>query len=195
MKTNYLNAKTPIACAIGVFIILLLTNACESEKTPAQVTEIFWKAMAKNDLSLAKKYCNSASQTVLDIQVTAFNQATFDLGKIIILDDQATVETLVSPTINKKSTFTTFLIKEDKHWKVDCQQSLKILLDNPFKAFFKQLNSLGESLNKQLEQQIPLIEKEINSFGNELKQQIDQFGKELKKAFPPDQTDSYQGTI
>jgi hypothetical protein len=49
------------------------------------------------------------------------------------------------------------------------------------------LNTLGESINNQLEQQIPLIEKEIEAFGQELKQQLDNFEDELKKSFPKKQ--------
>ncbi len=181
--------------AIGFFIVFILVSACESEKTPAQVTKIFWQAMAENNLSLAKKYCIAPSGIFLDNQITPFKQVKFEYGKIIINDQQATVETLLSPSLNKKSKFTTFLIKAENHWKVDCHQSIKKLFAQPFDGFFKQLNSLGESVQKQLQEQIPLLEKGIESFGKEFKQQIDQFGEELKKTLPEKQTNPYQDTI
>jgi len=181
--------------AIGFFIVFILVSACESEKTPAQVTKIFWQAMAENNLSLAKKNCITPSLTFLDNQMAPFNQVKFDYGKIVIEDQQATVETFISPSLNKKSKFTTFLIKAENHWKVDCQRSIKELFDQPFDAFFKQLNSLGESVQKQLQEQMPLLEKGIESFGKEFKQQLDQFGEELKKALPEKQANPYQDTI
>jgi len=54
VSANSLKLKNPIALAIGFFIVFILVSACESEKTPAQVTKIFWQAMAENNLSLAK---------------------------------------------------------------------------------------------------------------------------------------------
>ena len=195
VSVNSLKIKNPIALAIGFFIVLFFLSACESEKTPLQVTKIFWQAMTENNLSLAKKYCIAPSATFLDNQITPFKQVKFDFGKIVIEGKQVTVETFISPSLNKKSQFTTFLIKEENHWKVDCQQSIRDLFFNPFDTFFKQLNSLGESVNKQLQEQMPLLEKEIESIGKEFKQQIDQFGKELKKALPEKHTNPYQDTI
>ncbi|KAF3984475.1 MAG: hypothetical protein HFP81_01920 [Methylococcales symbiont of Hymedesmia sp. n. MRB-2018] len=195
MKTNLLSLKTPIALAIGVFITILLISACESVKTPSQVTLIFWNALAKDDLSLATKQCNLTSQPRLDSPVISLNKSNFDFGKIIIDGSHATVETFITPSINNKSSFTTFLSQEKQQWKIDCHKSLKELSNRPFNSFFKSLDSLGKNITKQLKQQLPKIKKEINAFAEELKQQADKFGKELEKTLPQKQTESYQNTI
>ena len=143
-----------------------------------------------------------------------FQNNTFHYGKIVIESDQANVETQITPAIDNKSSFTTFLVQEDSHWKVDYQRSINDLTSNRLlNEFYKELNTLTETINKQLEQQLPLIQKEIGTLGQELQQQlpliqkeieylgqelqqqIDNFGKELKKSFPQEKEKTYQESI
>ena len=188
--------KSLIAFAIGLLLLFSITS-CQSLKTPEETTLAFWAAMAENDLKLAKKYCSSQSHSLLSVpQHYSFQNSTFHYGKIVIESGQAKVETQITPAIDNKSSFTTFLVKEDNHWKVDYQRSINDLTSNQLlNEFFKDLNTLGETINKQLEQQLPLIQKEIESLGRELQQQIDNFGNELKKSFPQEKEKTYQESI
>ncbi len=195
MKTNALFLKNPIVLAIGFFCFTLLSSACESAKTPAQVTATFWRAISEKNLSLAKHYCNTSSQTLLDTPTVLFDQTTFAYGKIVIEGKHATVETRVSPLINKRSSFTTVLIQEENHWKVDYQHSVENLSGNSVNAFFQELHALGNNINQQLEQQLPILEKEINAIEKTLKQHIEEFTNELKNALPEEQNNPYQNTI
>jgi hypothetical protein len=195
VKTSFLNSKSPVVFSTGLFIIVLICNACETVKTPSETALIFWKTLAENELSKAKTYCTSASQTTLDSSLISFNKSTFDFGKIIIDGNHATVETLITPPINQKSSFSTFLIQQDKHWKIECQKSIQSLSANTLNNFFNNLNALGKDLSKQLEQQLPKIEKELNTFGKELQYQVDEFNKDLEKTLPKNPVDPYQNTI
>lgn len=189
--------KSPIVLTFGLFLLISITiSACQSEKTPLETAQIFWSAMVKNDLEQAKKYCTSQSrQFLVSSPQNKLKNAIFSYGKIIIDGNQASVETQIIQPDKKNTSLTTFLVKEDKHWKVDYQRSVKNFSSNIFREIFKSLNNLGETFNKQLEQQIPLIEKEIELFGQELKQQIDTIENKLNKSSPQKKKNPYQDTI
>ena len=120
------------------------------------------------------------------------------MQKILIDGNQATIESFVTSPLNKTRTFNTYLVKESKRWKVDYRRSTVQFLGNKIiENVFKSLNSLGETFNRQLEKQLPLIEKEFESFGQELKKGLDDFNDELDKSFPQKEphTDPYKNSI
>lgn len=179
--TDSILIKNPIAYAIG-FLFLFSIAACQFVKTPAETTLAFWSAIAANDLELAKKYCSSQSlQLLSSSEHQALQNVEFSYGKIVLDGDQATVETKIVQAEDKKSSFTTFLLKEDDQWKVDYQRSVKDLAGDPVSELFKSLNTLGQTFKKRLEQQIPYIKKEVESFGEKFKERMDSMENELKK--------------
>ncbi len=185
--------KSPKAIAFGLFLLL---SACQQSKTPEQITLAFWSAMASNDLNAAKNYCSLQLPCILTTPQASIKNASFNYGKIVIDGSYATVDTQMVSTSNTRISFTTFLVKENTQWKVDYQRSSVTLESNPlFKGLFNTLRTLGETLNKQLEQQLPLLEKEIESFSEQLKQQIDDFEDTLKKSFPEKQPDHRSESI
>jgi len=103
---------------------------------------------------------------------------------------------LEKPESNKHLSFNTVLLKEHDLWKVDYQRTLNNLLNLPFGELFKSLQAIGNAINKELEQQIPLFEKQIKSFSEELIRQLDEFRRNLEKSIPPpEKQKSYPGTI
>lgn len=176
--------KSSKVISFGLLILLLMT-ACQSQKTPEQTTISFWSAIANNDLGLAKSYCSKQSLCNLTAPQAPFKNAQFNYKKIVINDQHATVETEIISESNVKTTFSTFLIKENNHWTVDYQRSSSTLSGNRlFKNLFNSLNTLEDTINQQLEQQLPIIEKEIKSFSEQLKQHADDFESKVKKFFP-----------
>jgi len=57
------------------------------------------------------------------------------------------------------------------------------------------LQAIGETINKELEQQVPLFEKQIKSFSEELIRQLDEFRRQLEKAAPPEKQKPHSNTI
>ena len=182
---------------IIIGFILSSLAGCQSEKTPLETTKAFWSSIAENKLDIAKEYCSSQSQQLPSAEKAKQKNIGFDYGKIVIDGTQASVETQIISSADKKTPFTTFLINENENWKIDCQRSTIAFNGNQvFKNFFDELSNLGKNLNNQVEQQLPILEKEIESFGQELKRQLDNFEQDLKKSFPKkQQAPSYKGTI
>ena len=190
--------KSPVVITFGLLFLLSIT-ACQSTKTAEDITLAFWSAIANNNLELAKKYCSAQSSPLLSSsQHHAFKNTTLNYGKIVIDGNQATVETRIIPdgSNTKESSFITFLLKEDNHWKVDYQRSSKSLENSQlFTDLFKSLNRLSDTVNKELEQKIPLIENGIKSFEREFKQKIDDLENEFNRSFPQKQQKPDQQSI
>ncbi len=185
IKNRLLKIKSPVLLA-GLFLIVLL-NACQTPEAPDEITLVFWQAIANDDLNRAKKYTSDNSQNLLKASSIdrKLKHARFSVGEIIINGHQAQVETTAVFTSKNSSTFTTFLIKQAKHWRVDYHRTQLSLTDNFYHGLFKSLKDFGDNLNKQLEKQLPFIEQGVESFAQELKQQLDKLGQNLEKALPP----------
>lgn len=188
---------SPAALPLIVFVLSLLLSACQTALTPEQVTQAFWQAMADGDLVAAKRHTLKNTQHLLTRQQNLLD-ATLAIGKVAIDGDHATVATVLTlqqPENGKVLNFDTVLAKENEHWKVDYQFTLNNLSSQPFGRLFKSLKDIGEAINKELEQQVPLLEKQLKSFSEELIEQLENFRKELEKNLPPDKKPSHSGTI
>ncbi len=186
-----------LAKLAGLFCLLLFITACQTAKTPEQVTTAFWQAIAQADLDTAKKLASPETQQLVRNEPKLEN-STLQIGQIIINGVNATVATTLklSPAENNRAlSFDTVLLKQNDQWRIDYQQTLHNLANQPFSGIIKSLEAIGDTLNQQLQQQIPLIEQEIESFGKELQQQLDEFGRQLEKPKPPEKRQSYRDTI
>jgi len=181
----------------GLLSLLLLLSGCQTALSPEQVTRAFWEAMAQGDPDSAGKYATQDTQHLVTKQQN-LEDATVTTGAIFIEGSNArvaTVMTLKKPESNKDLSFDTVLLKENELWKVDYQRTLNNLSNLPFGDIFKSLRAIGETINKELEQQIPLFEKQIKSFSDELIRQLDEFRRQLEKAAPPEKQQPHSSTL
>jgi len=184
----YFYTKKSLA-GLAVFLSLLfLLGGCQDVLTPEQATTAFWEAMAEEDIDSARKYATQESQHLVTKQQN-LEGATVKTGAVLIDGANARVSTtmtLTQPGNNKVLSFDTVLLQENGRWKVDYQRTLNNLFSLPFGDIFKSLQGIGEAINKGLEQQIPLFEKQIQSFGEALTRQLDEFRRQLETPAPPE---------
>ncbi len=189
--------KNSLAGLAGLFSLLLLLSGCQSVLTPEQVTSAFWEAMVQGDIENAKKHATRETQFLVTRQQN-LDGATLKTGAVAINGSNAEVATIITlkkPENNKVLSFNTVLLKENDLWKVDYQHTLNNLLKLPFGDIFKSLRAIGETINKELEQQIPLFEQQIKSFSEELIRQMEEFRRQLEKSIPPEKQKPDPGTI
>ena len=189
------SAKNP-ALVAGFFLVMLLLSGCQTIKTPEQVTAAFWHAMARGDVEAARKLATQETRDLVSKQQNLEN-AKVQTGKIVINGVSATVETVLTlnkPENNKPLSFNTVLSKENDLWKVDYQHTLDNVLNQPLGELFKSLRAIGDTINKQLERQIPLIQKQIETFSDELIKELEEFNRQLEKNTPPEKQ-PHRGTI
>ncbi|WP_027150089.1 DUF4878 domain-containing protein [Methylobacter tundripaludum] len=193
----YYHTKKSLTGLTGLLSLLFLLGGCQAVLTPEQVTTAFWEAMAEGNLDSARKYATQETQHLV-IKQQNLQDATVKTGTIFIDGSNATVATVMTlkkPESNKDLSFDTVLLKENELWKVDYQRTLNNLSNLPFGDIFKSLQAIGETINKELEQQIPLFEKQIKSFSEELIRQLDEFRRQLEKAAPPEKQKPHSNTI
>ena len=191
------HTKKSLAKLTGLLSLLFLLSGCQTVSTPEQVTTEFWEAMANSDLNSARKYATQETQHLVTKQQN-MEDATVKAGATLIDGSDATVATtmtLKKPESNKVLSFDTVLLKENNQWKVDYQRTLNNLFSLPFGDLFKSLRAIGETINKELEQQIPMFEKQIKSFSEELIRQLDEFRRQLEKAVPPEKQKPHSSTL
>jgi hypothetical protein len=175
-KPLFVSIKSP-TIIVGLFCFALLFG-CQ-EKTPEEVTANFWQALAQSQLAIAKELATSNSNDLINLN-DIDKHSPIKTGPVVVDELNASVETTITRN-NKPITFNTVLYRENDGWKVDFQQTHTNIAMVPFEGIAKSLQNIGETFTKQLEQTAPLIEREMESLGNQLKQQIDEFGKALKK--------------
>lgn len=188
--------KSPVGLT-GLLTLLLLLSGCQAALTPEQVATAFWVAMAEGNLDSAREYATQETRHLVTKQQN-LEEATVKTGAILIDGSNATVATVMTlkkPEDNNVLSFDTVLLKENDLWKVDYQRTLNNLSNLPFGDIFKSLRAIGETINKELEQQIPLFEKQIKSFSDELIRQLDEFRRQLEKAAPPEKQQPRSSTI
>ena len=192
------HATKSLAGLAGLFSLLFMLSGCQDVLTPEQVTLTFWEAMAQGNLESARKQVTQETQHLVAKQQN-LEGASIKTGEVVIDGPNATVSTIMTlkkPENNEYLSFNTVLLKENDLWKIDYQQTLNNLSILPFGELFNSLRAIGDAINKELEQQVPLFEKQIKSFSEELIRQLDEFRRNLEKSIPPpEKQKSYPGTI
>jgi hypothetical protein len=191
------HTKKNLAGLAGLLSLLFLLSGCQAVLTPEQVTMEFWEAMVEGNLDSARKYATQETQQLVTKQQN-MEDATLKTGVVLIDGSNATVSTIITlkkPESNKVLSFDTVLLKENDQWKVDYHRTLNNLSNLPFGDIFKSLRGIGETINKELEQQIPLFDKQIKSFSEELTRQLDEFRRQLEKPVPPEKQEPHPGSI
>ena len=195
--SSYHHATKSLAGLAGLICLLFMLSGCQAVLTPEQVTLAFWEAMAQSDLESARQHVTQETQHLVTKQQN-LEGASLKTGEVVIDGPKATVSTIMTlkkSESNKPLSFNTVLLKENELWKVDYQQTLDNLSILPFGELFNSLRAIGDVINKELEQQIPLFEKQIKSFSEELIQQLDEFRRKLEKSIPPEKPKPHSDTI
>jgi hypothetical protein len=184
----FLYPKHSLARIAGLFVLFLILSGCQSG-SPEKVTRAFWEAMAQGDINTARKHTTQVSQYLLAPQQNLEN-AVVQTGTVETDGDNArvaTILTLKKPENNKKVlTFDTVLAEESDVWKVEYLQTMNNYLHLPFGEIFKSLQGIGEAINKNLQQQLPELEKQLEGFSDGLLRQMEEFRRRLEKSVPPE---------
>ena len=156
--------------------------------------------MANNDLPAARQLATEDSRALLSKATGPQLEASPDLtiGEIKIQGPRATVLTesvLSDQEPRQNMEFLTYLARENEQWKVDYPKTLHNMPGENIRKLTESLKKLGETFNRHLEEQIPLIEKEIDLFAEQLQQQIEQFNHDLERSLPSKRRDSYRDSI
>ncbi len=169
----------------GLFLSLGFLSGCQPDNTPEAISLSFWQALVSGDTQAAQKLATTESKTFVRPLDKKWQNATINIGEIHINGKQARTKITLTPVNNPAFTLTTYLTKVNDRWFVDYQRTYASLIDDPFQNLFKQLENVGNAIAKEIEKELPQLEQEFKSLGDELQQQWQEFENELKKAIEP----------
>jgi hypothetical protein len=179
-----------------LMIVMLMLGGCQSEMSgddPLSVLQHFFNAMAKKDITEARKYTTSDSKSLLDmmetiskfdssssIETSRYLNENIEFGKAKIVGKEAIVE-VKSKTDGETMSFN--LVQEDGEWKVafDLNTILTIGMQKMKQNGLQNTNQLKDALN------------ELNKVGvDSLKKGADAEMQKLDDALKSLQIDSIQ---
>jgi len=179
--------------------ICLFNTACDEGLYPIDVAEEFWRAIKDKDVKTIQKYSTEDSLTGEDLDENILPLDEIILGRTVIDGDSSWVDTTVTISGDKPLTLPlrTVLIRENKQWKVDYDETIKLVskgssisriissIRNMRENLTEELNQSMEDIQKampEVKEEIEKIEESLLEHVPELRKQIKEFLKDLKEA-------------
>ena len=191
-----------------IFLTFVLIQGCSTTPlTPSQTAQNFWAAVLAEDDETASRYVTKASESALESMTKAINDATVSFGEIRIKANHASIDTSLQYDEERKSentTFSTFLEREEKNWRVDLIETKKSLKKSREKRGLNKLvddlETLGrdfslqmDEMRKNWEEAQPEIKKDLKELGESVQEDvegaIEKYGPEIEQNLQ-DLTDS-----
>lgn len=196
MKPNYAH----------IFLVLLIATltACDKPSTPVEVAAEFWEALQTGDAGKVKRHITAAEATSLESIEQVLPISGAKLGRIVIDERTATIDTTITVSGDKPLEFPlkTYLVVEDEDWKVDYARTVEAVANaGKLAAVIEKVHEFGDTLQQgiersvqelehtlpQIEQELSRIEEQIKQHVPELRKRLEQFTQELEEAMkrPP----------
>ena len=136
---------------LGLLIILFGLTACFEQKTPQEVSEVFWQAAIDNNLDDIIKYSTLNETQAYEGFSQNLQQMEVSSGKIIIDGNLASIDTTLTnqnDSEEEKKNFRTYLVLQNEEWTVDYAQTREDMRGDIVSNLFDQLGQLGEKYFK-----------------------------------------------
>ncbi|MDA0821602.1 MAG: hypothetical protein O3C28_04155 [Proteobacteria bacterium] len=192
----------------GAYVVLsvfvFLCAACAKDLTPQEVASHFWTAVQNGDAGEVRRYITAADALSLKSLdgVLPISNSTFE--RTVTEATTAYVDTTITVVSDKPLDFPlkTYLIREDKQWKVDYKKTISsVEAAGKLAGVISRIHEFGTALQEgidrsvkqfedtvpQIEQELTRLEEEIRQRVPELRERLDSFARELEKSLrdPP----------
>lgn len=184
---------------IAVLLLGVLVAACSQPATPVEVATGFWAAVEAGDARMVKRHITAAEAASLESIAEVLPVSGATLGRIIIDEREATIDTTITVTGDKPLDFPlkTYLVLEQDDWKVDYARTMEAVANaGKLAAVIEKVHEFGSTLQQgiersvqelestlpQIEQELSRIEGQIKQHVPELRKRLEQFTQELEEA-------------
>ncbi|MFT4582755.1 MAG: hypothetical protein ACI8XZ_002509 [Gammaproteobacteria bacterium] len=174
---------------VALLAVLALCGACAKDLTPQEVASHFWNAVQNGDAAEVRRYITAAQALslksldgVLPISKSAFKRAVTE-------GTTAYVDTTITVTSDKPLDFPlkTYLLLEDKQWKVDYEKTISsVETAGRLAGVISRIHEFGTALQqgidrsvKEFENTVPQIEQELSRLEAQIKQHVPELRKRL----------------
>ena len=191
MKTLKLIGKL----LVGVSLATVLA-ACGGPKTPDEVALAFWEAMQAGDTAKAAMLTTDPKQQIKPLN-EASQKSELKIGEVTLKGDAAAVATTIikknEDGSEKPIDFQTYLVKTEKGWRVDWQQTWNHLTRGGNNSLAETLEELARTFTQGLDQtmdklsdMLPKITQQLQSLGEtsvkELQNNWEQMAPEIEQS-------------
>ena len=189
---------------VALVALCIALAACSRPSTPQDVTERFWRAVVAGHKTKLTRYVVERDRAALDEHAEVLPVESFELGRVVIDADTASIETQLTLDGDQKIdiTISTALEREGEAWRVDYRKTVgEISMRGDLARIMDQIGTLGDRLKDGVEQSIedmrgtlPAIEAELSRLESDIKQRmpelrenLEAFSKQIEEALkaPP----------
>ena len=185
-------------------LIILLTLVatllgCARPLAPQDVADRFWRAVITQHAAKIRRYVVERDQTMLKDDPEILPISEFELGRVVIDGDAATIETRITLDGDKPVALKidTVLVLEGEHWRVDYATTVNdVSTQSQLAQVIGQIEDLGGALKDgidksmdemkkvlpEIERQLSRIEAEIKQRMPELRERLEAFSKDLEES-------------
>lgn len=166
--------------ALPALFALVFLAGCSGPKTPQEVAEAFWQAVAENDTDEVMEFSTLSVPADFDAIAGDWTGAQPSFGRVVIDEGEATIVTRVpapdAPNGQPRELLT-YLVDGVEGWQVDYQRTTDTLLNpSPLSSLMGELNRLGEKLAASFSSSSDDLEARMN----ELARQLEQYSADME---------------
>ncbi|GGX51118.1 hypothetical protein GCM10007392_17950 [Saccharospirillum salsuginis] len=157
--------------------------AC-SPTTPRDVTHAYWQAMIEDDAETVTRLSTLVSTAAYDGYDQSWQGVDFSLGRIVIDQQAATVDVVLSGLSDANGaerTVTTHLVQTDDRWRVDYYATYDAFNDRPIvDRVMGTLSGLSDRLSSEWSRHSSQAAREMEQLARELRQRADEMNRKLE---------------
>ncbi|MFT4560668.1 MAG: hypothetical protein ACI9BW_000402 [Gammaproteobacteria bacterium] len=180
-----------IRAYVALFALVILSAGCAKDLTPQEAASHFWTAVQNGDAAEVRRYITAAEALTLKSLdgVLPISKSAFE--RTVTEGTTAYVDTTITVTSDKPLNFPlkTYLILEDKQWKVDYGKTIaSVETAGRLAGVISRIHEFGTALQegidrsvKEFENTLPQIEQELSRFEDQIKQHVPELKKRLDK--------------
>lgn len=174
--------KIKLVSISALLILALMLSACNKPETPQEVSLAFWQSVINDDVAGVVKYSTLGSAQGYDAFAREWKGMIPSWGKVIIEEREARVHTHISTPDAAKSEmlyFVTYLVKQGNEWKVDYDQTEKVVgTSSAVTDFVNRITTIGNEISQQFEEAGKTVSSELEALNIQLIELTDSLGNQ-----------------
>ncbi len=175
-----------------VFLALFATiPGCARPLPPQDVADRFWRAVMTQHPAKIRRYVRAQDQETLKNDPEIMPVESFELRRVVIDGDAASIETRITLGADKPVALTikTLLVRENEQWHVDYSGTVQnISLQSNLAQVIEQIEAFGGALKdgidksvEEMKKVLPDIERELLRIEEEIKQRVPELRERLEE--------------
>ena len=187
-------------------ISLAMLSGCARPLPPQDVADRFWRAVITQHPAKIRRYVREEDQATLKDDPEILPVSEFELGRVVIDGESATIETRITLDADKPVALKidTELVREGERWRVDYTATIDdISTQSQLAQVIGQIENIGgaiaDGIDKsvdemkkmlpEIERQLSRIEAEIKQRMPELRERLEEFSKSIEESLklPPEE--------